>query len=960
MEPGPDLVALEQAILRQDPSLVAAVALPEVIATCPYRGLVAYDIGDADTYFGHEGDVRTGLLRLAETGVLAVVGPSGGGKSSLVRAGVAAALQRQGRAVRIITPGPHPTESITGLGSIAADTVLVVDQCEEVFTLCSVAAERTAFLDALGAHAAHSPLVVALRADRLGDLAAHPAFARLVERGLHLLGAMDDEDLRAAIETPARQYGLLLEPGLVEVLVGEVEGEPGALPLLSHALLQTWARREDRTLTVAGYRQSGGIRGAVAQSAEQVYGQIPAEQRLLLRDLMLRLVTPTPEGDPVSNRIARQAVVTDEDRQRLVDKLVDARLVTSDEHVVELAHESLARAWPRLREWLDADVEGQRMFRHLAAASEAWDDMGRPDSELYRGLRLAQALEWRDRSRPDCNPIERQFLADAEALAEREHRSAEDRARHASRVNKKLRLLLAGVAAALVVAIVAGLLAVRQSDRADRTADQAEQAAAEAEQATAEAEQAAAEAEQSAIAADARRIGAQALVTDNIDDSLLMAAAGVQLDDSPDTRANLLSALTRHPALIAAYRSSEPLLTVDASFDGGVVAIGDPSGGVDFRDSVTLAPLGSFPDPPWSLKFRPGGATLAMATNPYNPVGPQQLDPVPVVIVDASTFQLSDTQLGGQPGPRAGRSTSSTAPTGDTSPPSSRCTGTSRTNRRPARSRFGTSPFPQQPVHRFDAASLAQFAWLGLSPDGTLLYTGGFDGTLSVNDVGTGELVRTLGITHLGGEVSPAGDVVAVADGRDVVLLDAATLTEQRRLEGQTDLRTLQFSRDGSRFASGYDDGTVIVWDVATGAVQNQFTGHAGGVTELAFAPDGATLYTVSLDRSLLAWDLDGSRRFVATSQPATPENADYAVVMPTVDQVLYVGGLNGNADTMQFLDLSDNRMSPAYPVGHGGIADVRIRPLVDGEVATSGRDWMVRVWDHDSGRLLPRAIHRR
>jgi hypothetical protein len=147
-------------------------------------------------------------------------------------------------------------ESLTGLGSIAADTVVVVDQCEEVFTLCGMVAERTAFLDALGAHAAHSPLVVALRADRLGDLAGHPSFARLVERGLHLLGAMDDKDLRTAIETPARQYGLLLEAGLVEVLVGEVEGArclAAAIPRLA----RTWVGREGRTLTVAGYRRSG-------------------------------------------------------------------------------------------------------------------------------------------------------------------------------------------------------------------------------------------------------------------------------------------------------------------------------------------------------------------------------------------------------------------------------------------------------------------------------------------------------------------------------------------------------------------------------------------------------------------------------------------------------------------------------------------------------------------------------
>ena len=214
--------------------------------------------------------------------------------------------------------------------------------------------------------------------------------------------------------------------------------------------------------------------------------------------------------------------------------------------------------------------------------------------------------------------------------------------------------------------------------------------------------------------------------------------------------------------------------------------------------------------------------------------------------------------------------------------------------------------------------------------------------------------MRSVDIPHVGGEVSPDGAVVAVADGRDVVLLDAATLSEQRVLEGHAALTTLQFSRDGTRFASGYEDGTVIVWDVATGTVQDRFDGHAGGVMELAFSPDGATLYTVSLDRSLLAWDLDGSRRFVAISQaPATPGNADYAIVVPTGDQVTYVGGLYGTPDAMQFLDLADNHMSPVIEVGHGGIGDVRGRPPAYGEVATSGRDRMVRVWDRDTGRLL-------
>ena len=441
-----------------------------------------------------------------------------------------------------------------------------------------------------------------------------------------------------------------------------------------------------------------------------------------------------------------------------------------------------------------------------------------------------------------------------------------------------------------------------------------------------------------------------------------MAAAGVRLDDSPDTRANLLSVLTRHPALIAASRSAEPLLTVDASFDGGVVAVGDPFGGVAFHDAVTLAPLGSFPDPPWTLKFRPGGTTLAMAANPYNPNGPRQLDPVPVVIVDASTFQLADTQLGGQPGPRASALSLEYSADGRFLAAAFDVYGADSDVPTAGAVAVWDLSAPQQPVRRFDAASVGQVGgWVGLSPDGALLYTGEIGGRVLVRDVATGELVRSVDIAHVGGEVSPDGAVVAVADGRDVVLLDAATLTEQRRLEGHAGLATLQFSRDGTRFASGYDDGTVIVWDVATGAVQEQFNGHAGSVMEVAFSPDGATLYTVSLDRSLLAWDLDGSRRFVAIGRRASHSGQRrLRDRRPTGDQVTYVGGLSGKADAMQFLDLSDDRMSPVIEVGHGGIGDVRGRPPAYGEVATSGRDRVRARVGPRHRPAPPRARHRR
>jgi ABC-type glycerol-3-phosphate transport system substrate-binding protein/DNA-binding SARP family transcriptional activator len=475
VEPGPELAELEQAILRQDPALVAATALPEPSGTCPYLGLVPYDVADAEAFFGREREIEQCLQTLGRTGVLAVVGPSGSGKSSLVRAGIAAALQRSNRRVVIVTPGTRPMDALTAVPPADPASVLVVDQCEEAVTLCDDPDERARFFEALAAHAGRGTLVVALRADHVGSVSAYPAFVRLIEPGLHLLSAMDETDLRAAIEGPARQTGLLLQPGLVDLVVRDVEGEPGALPMLSHALRETWTRREGRTLTVDGYAASGGIRGAVAQSAEAVYARVPEEQRAALRHLLLRLVTPTAEGEPVRSRVPRRLVAGDPDHERLVELLVQARLLTSDDGVVELAHESLARAWPRLRGWLDDDLEGQRILRHLTSAADAWDALGHPDSELYRGVRLAQAVEWRERAQPDLNRVERAFL-DASETKEEAERTAEDERRrredHLRRQTRRRTRLLVGSAVVLAAVVALAAFAIVQRNSATRAADQ--------------------------------------------------------------------------------------------------------------------------------------------------------------------------------------------------------------------------------------------------------------------------------------------------------------------------------------------------------------------------------------------------------------------------------------------------------------------------------------------------------
>ena len=260
LNPGPELIALEDAILQHDPAIESDSSVRKASSTCPYRGLAHFEPEDRESFFGRERATVECLRKLADVGTLAVVGPSGSGKSSLVRAGVVAALQRDGRRVVLITPGSHPMRALDAVSGGGLPPALVVDQCEEIFTPHFHAEEKARFLDAVADHAEHAPVVVALRADRLGDATGARRFARLIERGLYLLGPMGEVELRAAIEGPAHQAGLLVAPGLVDLLVHEVEGEPGALPLLSHALRSTWEKREGRMLTTTAYRETGGIR----------------------------------------------------------------------------------------------------------------------------------------------------------------------------------------------------------------------------------------------------------------------------------------------------------------------------------------------------------------------------------------------------------------------------------------------------------------------------------------------------------------------------------------------------------------------------------------------------------------------------------------------------------------------------------------------------------------------------
>jgi DNA-binding SARP family transcriptional activator/WD40 repeat protein len=461
---GPDLVELERAILGQDPSLAADHDARQASSECPWRGLASYEAEDRETFFGRDVEVEACLARLDASPLLVLAGPSGSGKSSLMKAGVAPALRLSGHTVVTFSPGTDPAAAMgAARASVAGDPVLCVDQFEEAFAGGEDRTAVVAWLGEVTEYAEHrAPVIVTVRADYLPEFALESGFARLAERGLYLVAPLAGDSLRAAIEGPARVAGVRLGQGLVDLLMRDAENQPGALPLLSHALAETWTRREGSLLTVDGYQESGGISGAVAASADRLHQSLSDDGRTQLRWLMLRMGSLAEHGEPVRTPVSHDVASGDPERARVLDLLVRSRLVISNQGSFDLAHEALIRAWPRLRGWLEEDREGQRLWRHLAAASAEWDGLGRPPSELYSGVRLEAARQWASQPTALPTPLEQDFLDASLARAAADREELARQARQERRQNRRLRGLLAGAAAMLALALVAALLAVDQ------------------------------------------------------------------------------------------------------------------------------------------------------------------------------------------------------------------------------------------------------------------------------------------------------------------------------------------------------------------------------------------------------------------------------------------------------------------------------------------------------------------
>ena len=920
VDPGPELQDLERRILAQDPELGTAAPLPPATPVavperaCPYKGLAPYEPSDAALFHGRDRLVTSLVAQLVDHRLLVVSGPSGAGKSSVVRAGVVPALGRgalpgsQRWRPYVITPGHHPVDALAGAAGDDGDPVLLVlDQLEEVWTAGAQPAERDSFFDevlGLLADGRAARVVGVVRGDHLGRLAEHPRFAELASGAVALVPPLSEDELRAVVVQPATQVGLEVDPELVDTVVADVRGQVGSLPLLSTALVGTWERRRGDRLVLAGYLEAGGVETAVARAAEAAYTALDEASQRRARGVLVRLADVGEGGGPVRRRVRLSELGFDGpgggERRAVVETFVRRRLLSVDDEQLEVAHEALLTAWPRLAGWLEEDAVGRAVRRHLAPAAAEWEAHGRPDDELYRGSRLAAALEWAAGG-ADLTPVEQAYVAASEAQAEAELQEAQERAEREAAARVRTRRLAAGLAGVLVLALIAGAVAVQQSVRAGDRARAADRAA---------------------LVADATGLAARAGTVTALDTSLLLAAQAVRTVDVPDTRDGLLSALVQHRQALGILRppvGSRPL-GLAVSGDGRSIygalntatvvrwdALDPAEPSVVLTDERRVVPV---------VAAASSGDVLAVAADDRITVRGDGRTPV----------EVGPERLGGQVGDMAfaadGRSLVVALITGPTGQPA--------------------TAMELRLVDTVTGAVTSPGLRRGLPPDAEPAPSVARDGRTAVlaalDGVGGAEVVdlRTGRRVPLAAKGSAPGRIVALplgpvhlgSDGA-TTLYDATTGRVRQRVVGHTSsVQQMVLAPDGRAAVSVADDRRVVVWDVDQSQpaeplrVREVLEGHRGRIVDIAFSGDSRRVYTAALDGTVIGWDLADRQRFgrPAPSIPGrgfvgTPALAGGHVVAASRDfdpaRLRF-----GDDVTLAFVDPASNDVVQQVPLG--------------------------------------------
>ncbi|MCC8249202.1 serine/threonine-protein kinase [Saccharothrix luteola] len=726
--------------------------------------------------------------------------------------------------------------------------VIVVDQFEEVFN--APEADRLAFAAALTA-ARPALVVLAVRADLLDrciELAPlRPALAAPV-----LLGPLDATGLRQAIVSPAKDFGVEVEPGLPERMIadlgvrGEIGYDPGALPRLAHALRESWLHRDGPVLTLAAYRRAGGIDGAVSRTAEEIHSALDPVGRQALRTILLRLVAVLDDGAVVRRRVDPREFAA---QRHVLDRLIAARLVTVDGSGARLSHEALFTAWPRLRDWIEEDRAGLVQHRRFTDSVRAWVESGQHDDDLYRGVRLASLTTWLEsaRDRVRLQPVEQDFLARSTAAEHAGQLAARKR-------TNRLRGLVAALSLLLVVASVAVVVATRLQQSAQAERDRADTG------------------RQQNLS---RQLAAESALARTVDPRRAALAAFGAWRASPtvEGRSALLSATTdAYRGRMTGHVGAINALAV--SGDGKVAASGGRDGTLRLWDVPSRRELAVLDDKGgWyrTVSMSADGRLLATA------------DP------DATKVELWDV---------------------------------------PARKRIFTVP-----GRAVDTA---------LSPDGGTLVAYTDRGVVLWETAGFTERAVFAAEPSIRMVFLPDPGLVALTHGNDVAVHRAADGALVAKLTGHTgEVSALAFAPGGGLLASTGMDATVRLWDTTTWTTRRTFSAPEVGLSSVAFTPSGSAVVAGAVGSSVYSWDLATGDLL---TQYAAGSVTTFAVVMTADGRTLLSSDSTGVITVWSY---QRTTLGPRDAV----LLGTAFQPGGDLLATTSGNG-VVRLWDHRNSRL--------